>query len=167
MSIVVTVESAPSREIAASWAALVQRAAGNVFADPAALRAAEATSFSRPRTLLAWAERDGAPTLVGAWSFSTRRLLPCCAILTAPAYKYAFAGTPVLDPHASDAATAAFLDAIVADRTLPKVLRLKDVDADSSGFAALMRLDKRQSRHRTACGTREQCARRHPLGHLG
>lgn len=139
MSIVVRIGS-PAEDLAEPWAALVQRAPGNVFIDPTAVRAAAALSFSRPRTLAAWDRADGAGKLVGLWSLREITLIPFCSLLVAPAFNYAFAGTPVIDPAASEAGMAAFLEAIASDPALPKVLRLKDIDADSPSFATLMRL---------------------------
>jgi CelD/BcsL family acetyltransferase involved in cellulose biosynthesis len=59
--------------------------------------------------------------------------------LAAPPYKYAFISNPVIDPEFMDEAVAAFLDAIRHDERLPKILRLRCLDAASASYAALIK----------------------------
>ena len=61
------------------------------------------------------------------------------SFLSAPPYNYAFLSNPVLDPDYQDQAMNTMLDAIELDERLPKVMRLRYLDADGPSYAALMR----------------------------
>src|SRR5882724_12065113 len=96
--------------------ALARGAAPNVFMHPAALCAAAATGFAKIHVLRAF--EDG--RLVGFWALGEQRRLFLPAVLAAPPYDYAFAGSPVIDPGCADAVMPAFFDAIAHEPRLPK-----------------------------------------------
>ncbi|MEA2935118.1 MAG: hypothetical protein QOD74_1764 [Variibacter sp.] len=139
MSIAVSI-GPPTRDAGAAFADLAERAPANAFVDPTALKAAEAVCFSKPEMMLAWEDGQSERKLVGAWAMRRKSLLPGVVILLAPAFNYAFAGTPVLDPAMAESTMLAFLDAIAQSATLPKVLRLEDMDAESPACISLMRM---------------------------
>jgi CelD/BcsL family acetyltransferase involved in cellulose biosynthesis len=121
------------------WGALVESGSASVFLDPAALRAVHATGFADLRVLLAWNEAVQPKKLVGVWAFQQRGLPPLWpASLAAPAYDYSFSSVPVVDPACIEETIRAFLDAIATDSALPKVIRLKYLDAESAVYHALI-----------------------------
>lgn len=135
-------------EFALPWAELCRRAPANVFMSPAALQAVQATSFARIKVLHAWLDGASPPRLIGFWALRQASLTPLGpAFLAAPPYNYAFISNPVLDPAYEDVAMSQMLDAIEQDHHLPKVMRLRYLDADCPTYAALARaLDARGAR---------------------
>jgi CelD/BcsL family acetyltransferase involved in cellulose biosynthesis len=129
----------PELGLEAAWQELARRASSNVFMNPVALRAASDTGFADVRMLLAF-ETDAEPRkLVGAWAMQQRRVAPLWpALLEALPYNYAFLSSPVVDPDHVAEVMAAFLRAIEQDPSLPNVLSLKDLDAESPSYAALV-----------------------------
>jgi CelD/BcsL family acetyltransferase involved in cellulose biosynthesis len=124
-------------DLAGPWDRLVARASGNVFMNPAALNAVHASQFAQMRTLLAW-EVDREPRrLVGLWALREKRGALPPAILAAPPYDYAFVSNPVVDSGLMEPVIAAFFDAIETEPSLPKVLRLRYLDAGSESYAAI------------------------------
>ena len=130
----------PDLDIAQHWAALSCRAAANVFMNPAALKAVHATDFAQVHVLLAWLGDAQPARLVGLWALQDARLTPMWPVfLASPPYNYAFLSNPVIDPEFMDEAVAAFLDAIEHERRLPKVVRLRYLDANSDSYAAILK----------------------------
>jgi CelD/BcsL family acetyltransferase involved in cellulose biosynthesis len=129
----------PELDIAAPWAALIARAPANVFMHPAALKAAAATHFADIHMLLAWAQDAEPARLVGVWALQRMHITPLWpSFLAAPAYNYAFVSNPVVDPDFTDDVIAAFFEAIERERSLPKVIRLRYLDASSETYPAIM-----------------------------
>lgn len=123
---------APDLAMVPDFTALAQRAGGNVFMHPAALCAAVATGAAKIHVLEA---REG-DALVGFWALRERRIAPLFpAVLAAPPYEYAFVGNPLIDPACD--AMPALLDAIAAERALPKVIELKLIDGDAASGRAM------------------------------
>src|SRR6266481_3905561 len=117
-----------------AFEALAQSAAPNVFMHPAALCAA--AGFAKIHVLQA---RNDKGELVGFWALGERRILPFWpAVLAAPPTDYAFVGSPVVDPDHVDAVMPAFFDCLANAPKLPKVIKLKLLDADAPSFAPLM-----------------------------
>lgn len=147
----------PNQDIAEQWAALCSRAAANVFMDPAALRAVHATDFARVHVLLAWLTDAQPARLVGVWALQDVRLTPMWPLfLAAPPYNYAFLSNPVIDPEFMDEAASAFLDAIERERRLPKVLRLRCLDAASASYAAILKSLAARNAHMVELSERER-----------
>ncbi|MGH6771524.1 MAG: GNAT family N-acetyltransferase [Xanthobacteraceae bacterium] len=135
----------PDQALAGQWDALIRRAPGNVFMNPAALHAAKTADFADVHMLLAW---DGGDRLVGLWALQERKIAPGWpAFLAAPPYNYAFLSNPVIDPAVADEVMGAFFDAIASNRTLPSAVRLRYLDGDTESYAAIRRaLDARGGR---------------------
>jgi CelD/BcsL family acetyltransferase involved in cellulose biosynthesis len=136
--------------IAGEWADLVRRAAANVFMDPTTLNTVFDTAFAALHVLLAWDSGATAPRLVGLWAFQEASLTPFGpAYLLAPPSDYSFLSTPVVDPAFRHEVTAAFLAAIAADRSLPKLVRVKYLDGQAEASVAFLQaLAERGLRHR-------------------
>ncbi len=136
--------------VAAEWAGLVARAAANVFMDPTTLNTVFDSAFAMLHVLLAWDTGVTPPRLVGLWAFQEATITPFGpAYLLAPSHDYAFLSTPVIDPALMHEVMAAFLAAIVADRRLPKLVRVKYLDGQSEASVAfLAALSERGARHR-------------------
>lgn len=119
-----------------AWSDLVVRSSSNVFADPAALQAAVGTGYADIRMMVA---RDGeGGKLVGLWALRLRRIWPLWPkILEALPYDYAFLSNPVVDPSFVSDVVPAFLAAIAAS-ALPRVISLRDWDAEAPSHGALM-----------------------------
>lgn len=132
----------PDQVLAGQWDALIRRAPGNVFMNPAALHAAATSDFAKIHVLLAW---EGNDRLVGLWALQECKIAPGWpAFLAAPPYNYAFLSNPVIEPAAADGVMAAFFDAIATCRALPNVVRLRYLDGDTESYAAIRRaLDAR------------------------
>jgi CelD/BcsL family acetyltransferase involved in cellulose biosynthesis len=145
----IRVERAGADRLAAladAWDDLAQRAdAANVFMHPALLREAIAAYPDRRITaLLAWQHSTGAqPRLAGLWAFAVGRapqsVLPL-RVLSAPPASNAYLAAPVIDRDCLDAVCDAFLAYIAADLSLPKIVTLDAMGADTATFAALMRV---------------------------
>jgi CelD/BcsL family acetyltransferase involved in cellulose biosynthesis len=130
----------PDQSVAGQWDALIRRAPGNVFMNPAALHAATATAFARIHVLLAWQATDGPDELVGVWALEERKIAPCWpAFLAAPPFNYAFLSNPVVDPAVAGDVMQAFFAALVRSPALPKVVRLRYLDADAETYASMRR----------------------------
>ena len=136
----VTIDS-PRLDIGPQWDDLVQRASSNVFMNPAALMAAEATAFADIRMLLAWEQGAGPRRLVGVWGLQLRRTAPLLpAVLEALPYNYAFLSSPVVDPDFADEVIPSFFAAIEASPRLPSVICLKSFDAEIPSHAAMLKV---------------------------
>ena len=128
-------------DLAEEWEGLVARASGNVFMNPAALNAVHACQFARLRTLLAWDVEAAPRRLVGVWALQQGRRLPIApTILAGPPYDYAFVSNPVVESGLVEPVIAAFLDAIETTPSLPKVLRLRYLDAGAASYEAILKL---------------------------
>jgi CelD/BcsL family acetyltransferase involved in cellulose biosynthesis len=135
----VTIDS-PRQDIGPHWDDLVRRASSNVFMNPAALQAACATDAARIQMLLAWEEGADARKLVGVWALRLRKIAPFWPmVLEALPYNYAFVSSPVVDPAYVNAVVPAFLAAIEKSRSLPDVVSLHSLDAESPSYAAMLR----------------------------
>jgi CelD/BcsL family acetyltransferase involved in cellulose biosynthesis len=129
----------PDLDIEAAWQDLTRRASSNVFMNPVALRAACDTGFADIRMLLAFETAAEPRKLVGAWALQQRRVAPLWPmLLEALPYNYAFLSSPVVDPEYVAEVMVAFVRAIERDSSLPNVLSLKDLDAESPSYAALV-----------------------------
>jgi hypothetical protein len=129
----------PEQLDAVPWQELLARATPNVFAHPVALKAAADTGFADIRVLLAWDDGEGTSRLVGLWALRLRRVAPFWPpLLEALPYKYAFLSNPVIDLSFMADVMPAFLAAIV-DSALPKIIHLRDFDAEAPSYAALVK----------------------------
>ena len=127
-------------DIGPQWDDLVRRASSNVFMNPAALQAACATDFAQIRMLLAWEEGADARKLVGVWALRLRKRAPFWpTVLEALPYDYAFLSSPVVDPAHVHAVIPAFFAAIESSPSLPDVVSLHSLDAESPSYAAMLR----------------------------
>jgi hypothetical protein len=135
----ISVSFCPPEQIGTTlWRDLLARATPNAFANPVALKAAIDTRYADIRMLLAWDDGEGVAKLVGLWALRLRRVAPFWPpLLEALPYKYAFLSNPVVDPSFMADVLPAFLAAIAAS-TLPKILNLRDFDAEAPSYAALM-----------------------------
>jgi CelD/BcsL family acetyltransferase involved in cellulose biosynthesis len=123
----------------AAWDDLTARASSNVFMNPAALHAACETNFAKVHMLLAWEEGAAPRRLVGAWALQQRKVAPLWpALLEALPYTYAFLSSPVVDPEYVAEVMAAFFAAVEQSPSLPNVLSLRDLDAESPSYAAMV-----------------------------
>jgi CelD/BcsL family acetyltransferase involved in cellulose biosynthesis len=130
----------PDPSLAAAWDDLTRRASSNVFMNPVALHAACETRFAKVHMLLAWEEGAGSRKLVGVWALQQREVAPFWpALLEAPPYTYAFLSSPVVDPAYVPAVVPAFLAAVAQHPSLPNVISLRDLDAESPSHAAIVR----------------------------
>ena len=136
--------------IAGEWADLARRAAANVFMDPTTLNTVFDTAFAMLHVLLAWDAGTTPPRLVGLWAFQEAAITPFGpAYLLAPPNDYSFLSTPVVDAAFMHEVMAAFLAAIAAHRSLPKLIRVKYLDGQSEASVAfLAALSERGVRHR-------------------
>lgn len=144
----VTVEFADAARLSGlqdAWTDLLARAdVPNAFMDPALVRvAAAADPHSRHGALLAWKPATSGHKLAGVWSFAIghapRSPLPV-RVLLAPPYAHVYLATPAIDRDGLDETLDAMLDAIVADRNLPKIVALDAVGAEGATYEALMRV---------------------------
>jgi CelD/BcsL family acetyltransferase involved in cellulose biosynthesis len=131
--------SSPDLEIGDHWSALIARAPANVFMHPAALKAAQASHFADIHMLLAWSQEGGAQRLVGLWALQRTSITPLWpSFLAAPPYNYSFLSNPVVDPAFTNEAIAGFFEAIERERSLPKTIRLRYLDASAETYPAIM-----------------------------
>ncbi|MCC7346363.1 MAG: GNAT family N-acetyltransferase [Variibacter sp.] len=129
---------APSLDMAAEWEELARRAAPNVFMSPVALCAAHEGGFAHINVLLAYDVGAQGRRLVGFWALREINVLPLWpTLLSALPFDYAFVATPVIDPDYLEDVAAAFLAAVEADPTLPKVIRMSMLDGDASPAMAV------------------------------
>jgi hypothetical protein len=128
----------PNVDIATQWEDLVLRASSNVFMNPAALKAASDMQFAQVYMLLAWEQGAAPARLVGVWGLQLRKIAPFWpALLEALPYNYAFLSNPVVDPAFVAEVIPAFF-AAVANSKLPKIISLRDLDAESPSYDAIM-----------------------------
>ncbi|WP_374471746.1 GNAT family N-acetyltransferase [Phenylobacterium sp.] len=125
------------------WEELVARAAyGNVAMHPAVADAA-AQSGAAVLVALAWSGEDGDPgrRLVGAWIFTEGELFRSWTVraLVSPPDRNLILGAPVIDRAFTDEAMAALVDAIAADRALPRLLHLREFPGGGEMAEALRR----------------------------
>jgi hypothetical protein len=124
---------------------LISRAdARNIFMNPALVRlAADAYVEGRRGALLAWRDVGGAMQLVGVWALAVtsapHAILPL-RVLTAPPTPHAYLATPVIDRECPDAVLTAMLDYIESDASLPNIVALDAIAADSDTALALNRV---------------------------
>src|SRR4051812_9476384 len=129
----------PDPGLAAPWDDLSRRASSNVFMNPAALHAASDTRFARVHMLLAWQAGAEPRKLAGVWALQRRKIAPLWpALLEGLPYNYAFLSSPVVDPACVAEVIPAFFAAIAQNPDLPKILSLKDLDAESPSYAAIV-----------------------------
>lgn len=129
----------PDPALADAFDALARRAAPNAFMHPAALAAVAENGFARLHVLAAWHGDGTARTLVGLWALGQTRVARLGpSILSSPPYDYSFVGNAVVDPDHLDVVIAAFFDCIARTPALPKVIRLKLIDADAPTFGPMM-----------------------------
>jgi CelD/BcsL family acetyltransferase involved in cellulose biosynthesis len=129
----------PDPSLATAWDDLTRRASSNVFMNPLALHAACETKFAKVHMLLAWEEGASSRKLVGVWALQQRKVAPFWpALLEALPYTYAFLSSPVVDPAYVAAVMRAFLAAVAQHPSLPNVLSLRDLDAESPSHAAIV-----------------------------
>ncbi len=130
----------PDQNIAAVWEDLIRRASSNVFMNPAALRAACDTNFAKVHMLLAWEQGAEPQKLVGVWALQQRRVAALWPVLLeALPYNYAFLSSPVVDPAFVTEVIPAFFAAVEQSPSLPNVLSLHDLDAESPSYAAIVK----------------------------
>ena len=85
--------------------------------------------------------------LVGVWALQRMHITPLWpSFLAAPPYNYSFLSNPVIDPDFTNDAVAAFFDAIERERSLPKVIRLRYLDAQCRNLS--------RDHERTRCARR-------------
>jgi len=129
----------PEAAMIEAFEELRQRAGTNVFLHPAALCAAAALGFAQIHVLMAWVQGATSRKLVGFWALRERRVAPFWpSFLAAPPYDYAFLSSPVIDPDYGDAVWPAFFDSIAGNSRLPKVIKLKLLDADAAVHRPMM-----------------------------
>lgn len=147
-SIAATVECVGAErlvELQSEWQDLVGRAdIANVFMNPLLVAiAAQCFRRDRCRVLLAWQDSGARRRLVGVWAFAVRRLpqsmLPV-RMLAAPASAHAYLATPVVDRSALDAVLDAMLAHVADDPSLPNIVTLEAIAADSATMQALSRV---------------------------
>ena len=130
----------PDLNIAAAWEDLIRRASSNVFMNPVALHAACDTNFAKVHMLLAWEEGAAPQKLVAVWALQRRTIAPLWpALQEALPYKYAFLSSPVVDPEYVTKVIPAFFAAVEQSPALPNVLSLKDLDAESPSYPAIIK----------------------------
>ena len=130
----------PSPDIAVPWDDLILRASPNVFMNPVALKAACETAFADVQMLLAWEQGAAPAQLVGAWAMRVRKIAPLWpSVLEALPYNYAFLSSPVIDPAFVQEVIPGFLTAVKNNPTLPNVVSLCDLDAESPSYAAILK----------------------------
>ena len=128
----------PNMTDAAQWRQLIGRASSNVFMNPTALKAAGDTKFAEVQMLQAWDQSSQPARLVGSWAMQVRKVAPFWPrLLEASPYNYAFLSSPIVDPAFATEVIAAFFTAI-ASSGLPNVINLKDLDAESPSYQAVL-----------------------------
>lgn len=131
----------PNLDIGPQWDDLVRRASSNVFMNPAALQAVHDTGFAKIVMLLAWEQGAEPRRLVGVWGLQLRKAAPLLPeVLEALPHYYAFLSSPVVDPAFADEVIPAFFAAIERRVDLPKVVSLKQFDAEYPSHAAMLKV---------------------------
>jgi hypothetical protein len=121
------------------WNDLIGRASGNVFMAPAALQAAQALSVAGIHVLLAWQGDGIGKHLVGWWALQECAMVPGWPkFLMGPPYRHAFVSDPVVETGLASSVIPAFFDAVERHARLPKLIRLKYLDADSEVGRAIV-----------------------------
>lgn len=142
-----TVEAASGArlsELHSDWEDLLARAdTANAFMNPALIGLAR--QFYPARNccaLLAWRSDAPRPRLVGVWAFAIDRAwrsgIPV-SMLIAPPMPHGYLASPVIDRGCLDNVLEAMLAHISGDKTLPKIVSLESMSADSATMAALRR----------------------------
>ncbi len=130
----------PEQAVTAHWTALNRHAVPNVFMNPVALKAAAETDFATIHMLLAWQRGAQPERLIGLWALQEMHITPLWPMfLAAPPYDYSFLSNPVIEPEFMDETITAFLDAIERARSLPNVIRLRYLDANSDTYPAILK----------------------------
>lgn len=128
----------PDADLACDWRDLVSRAPGNVFVDPAGLKAVRELGFAEPFVLLAW-DRSASPArLAGLMALRVRRTpgLLSRHLCSLP-HDYAFISSPVIDPAYAGDVMPAFFAEIARRPDLPKVIRLEYLDGGEPSYDAI------------------------------
>lgn len=143
--------------IAAEWRALAARTAEpNVFYAPEfALHAAAAFAPDAGAVLVRAVEPS---RLIGFFPcrIEKRRYGLRLPLLAGWTHPYAPLGTPLVDRDAIEAATAAFLDHVADDDTLPKLMIMNDLAADGAVAAALSAAVARRGGREACVGLHER-----------
>lgn len=127
------------------WQNLSSRAdAANVFMHPIVVkRAADCYPARRCFALLAWQEVGTTRRLAGIWAFAIGHamhvLLPV-PTLVAPAMPHGYLATPVIDRECLEAVLDAMVSHIASDDSLPKIVTLDAMGADTATMQALTRV---------------------------
>jgi CelD/BcsL family acetyltransferase involved in cellulose biosynthesis len=149
--------AAGATDLADAWRVLVAKASTNVFMNPAAVAAAEGHGYADPRVLAAWDRSGAVPALIGVWAMQATRPLPFGGrVLSLPPYDYAFVSSPVIDHLNTDVVAAGFFGAIAANPALPKVLRMRYLDAGDETYAAILRALAARGAHTDVISRRQR-----------
>jgi CelD/BcsL family acetyltransferase involved in cellulose biosynthesis len=142
-----TIEAATDSQLLAvqsDWEDLLPRAdTANVFMNPVLVQlVGQFYPVHRSRALLAWRSDGTRRQLVGVWAFGigrARRSVIPVPVLTAPPMPHGYLASPVIDRDCLDGVLEAMLAHISADPTLPKIVSLEAMGADTATMAALSR----------------------------
>jgi CelD/BcsL family acetyltransferase involved in cellulose biosynthesis len=131
-------------EIQSDWRDLVARAdVANVFMHPVVIALGAQYPNARCVTLLGWRDNGGHRQLTGLWAFNVGRA-PCAiipiSVLVAAPFAHTYLAAPVIDRDVLDETLSAMLEYIAGDPTLPKILALDGMRADSATMQALARV---------------------------
>lgn len=147
----ITVEVAAGARLAtlqADWQDLAARAdTANIFMHPAIMQIVGKSYPERPcRVLLAWKDAGtGVPRIAGIWAFAIDRapqsLIPM-SVLTAPPMPNAYLSTPVIDRECLDSVLDAMLTHIAEDASLPKIVALDAMGAETATMQSLLHVLK-------------------------
>ena len=133
--------SAPRSDLTEAWNDLVTRASPNVFMNPAVLKVAQDNISATIHVLCAWDGGIDSRKLVGLWALQERQLFALGpAILEALPYEYAFLSSPVVDPAYADEVMVAFFAAIRTSKSLPRVVSLKQLDAEAPSYRIMRKI---------------------------
>lgn len=126
-------------EVRGEWRDLVTRALEpNVFYDPDFALAAARVFGADVGAVLVWSKSS--PRLIGLFPARIERRYGVIATLTGWTHPYAPFGVPLVDRDEAEAATAAFLDHVEAERGFPKLMMLPLIARDGAFAAALARV---------------------------
>lgn len=154
---VVVEVSTAELDLGAAWRDLAGRAAPNVFMDPVMTNAARAAGFSETVVLTAWDQASTPARLVGMWVLRRAAVTPIGpAFLAGPPNDYAFVSNPVIDRAHLDTVMAIFLETVAREPSLPKVIRLRYLDAGAETYPALVRAAEARGATAAILGGRER-----------
>jgi CelD/BcsL family acetyltransferase involved in cellulose biosynthesis len=126
-------------EMRGAWRDLVARALEpNVFYDPAFALPAARVFGADVGAVLVWSK--SAPRLIGLFPARIERRYGVMGTLTGWTHPYAPFGVPLVDRDEAEAAIAAFLDHVEAERGLPKLVMLPLIARDGAFAASLARV---------------------------